>query len=89
MSLDHIRIPLTDQRDKPFQQRFFLPFIRRIIDHEDFLPSRTIAQRNGQKRITRRFGHRTVRAGVGFDIDLHPPQIFKGHPFEQRASAGQ
>ena len=89
MSLDHIRIPLTDQRDKLFQQRFFLRFIRRIIDHEDFLPPRTVAQRNGQERITRRIGHRTVRAGESFDIDLHAPQIFERHALEKGASAGQ
>ena len=89
MPLDHIRITRPEQRDKLFQQRSFLRLIRGIIDHEDFLPSRTVAQRNGQKRITRRLRHGPIHPGVGFDIDLHPPQIFKGHPFEQRASAGE
>ena len=89
MSLDHIRIPLTDQRDKLFQRCFFLCFIRGVIDHEDFLPTRTVAQRNGQKRITRRIGHRTVRAGESFDIDLHAPQIFERHALEKGAPAGQ
>ena len=65
------------------------PIILWVVDEKDLFPSRTVTQGNGQQRVFARIRHGSVRAGEGFDIDLHPLQIFKGHPFEQRPSAGQ
>ena len=89
MPLDDIWIPLPHQRDEFGKHRFLLRFVFRVIDHEDFLPPRTVAQGNGQERIFQGVRHRTVRSGEGFDIDLHAPQLLEGHALEKGAPAGQ
>ena len=87
--LDHIRIPLPHQGDKFFQHRLLLRLIHWILDDQNFLPSRTVAQRNSQQRITRGIRHGSIRTGECLDIHLHPPHILEGHTLEKRPPALQ
>ena len=87
--LDHIGIPLAHQRNEFLQHRFFLRFVRWIVHHENLLPPRTVTHRDRKQRITRRVGHRPIRARERLDIHLHPAQILEGHAFEQRPPAVQ
>ena len=87
VSLDHIRIPLEHEGGKLLQHPTLLRGITRVVDHQDFLPSRAVGHGDREQRIAGRIGQRTSLARVRFDVHLHAPQVAELHALEKRPPA--
>ncbi len=84
VSLYHVRIAFTDYADKFDEHLFFSEF----FPVNEMFPSVVVGERNQDDLIACTTGIAKLECGcsVGFDIELKPMKVGKGHSLEERST---